>query len=224
VSLSVATPRNGYEPGATVAIRASANTDAYFLLIGVDGQGHASTLYKSSSPGRSVGYAVRAQTEEGPEYVVALASVNPLTGGDAAAALRSYGPAFRMPVATVANVAAQPGAAWSAAAGQAASIGGGTKGWKRFEWALSPASFFTHAPVKVAVQQKAPEKAIGKTDPNEGSVLPSGPKSDMGAPGDKSVMPTPKAEGGQPKNPMASPDPAKPAAKPADASSVEPGK
>jgi hypothetical protein len=225
VSLSVSSPRNGYEPGATVAVRASANVDAYFLVIAVDAQGNATTLVRSSSPGRSVGYAVRAQTEPGPEYVVALASVNPLTGGDAAAALRSYGSAFRMPVATVANAAAQPGSAWSAAVSHAAALGGGTKGWKRFEWALSPASFFTRQPVKVAVQQKAPEKAIAKPEANEGSsVLPAGPNSDMGAPAEKSVMPTPKPEGGQPKNPMAAPDPAKPAAKPADTNSTEPVK
>jgi hypothetical protein len=217
VSLSVSRPTSGYEPGATVAVRASASADAYFVLIGVDADGHASTLFKSPGAARSFGYLVRAQAQPGPQYVVVVASAQPPTGGDVAAALRAHGPGFVAPMMQVVNEAAQPGSAWSAAVSQAAALGGGSKGWRRFEWSVSAASFFTRQPAKVAERPTAekpekpdkpekPEKAVAsdkpapKPDSTEGSVLPS--KTDSPAPApEKSAVPTAKPA-----------DPSKPAA------------
>lgn len=197
VSLSVARPANGYAPGATVAVRASASADAYFVLIGVDADGRASTLFKSPGPARSFGYAIRAQTQPGPQYVVVVASAHPPTGGDVAAALRAHGPGFLAPTMQLAAAAAQPGGAWSAAVAHAAGLGGGTRGWKRFEWSVGAASFFTRPPAKVAERPapekpEKPEKPAAAEKPAEDSVVPGKPeKPEAPAPsGEKSVMPT----------------------------------
>lgn len=211
VHLSVARPARGYEPGATVAVRGSARTDAYFVLIGVDGQGNASTLFRSSSPARSFGFAVRAQSTPGPQYLVAIASVEPPTGGDVAAAMRASGQGFAAPAVALASGGAQPGAAWAAAVSQAAGLGGGAKGWKRHEWSVSTTSFFTRAPTKVAVERRKPEQPVApKVGTPDGSILPTGTKPETPS-SEKSAMPVVKPESAQPKSPMALPEPAKPA-------------
>jgi hypothetical protein len=193
VSLIVRRPAKGYEPGASVPFRIAATADAHLILIGVDGEGRASVVFRSPGPARSVSSQMRAQGPSGPQYLLAFASVNPLTGADVAAALRAHGVGFISPMVTVANQEAQPGAAWSAATGLASGLGGGSKGWPRYEWALSAVSFATVAPPKVAAKpspdKPAPDKVPEKPAPGEGSALPTAPPA-----GEKSVMPTVKPE------------------------------
>lgn len=159
VRLTFPRPPRGHDPGATVPVRVVCNVDAHVVVFGVDGAGRAATLGRSAAPVRSFGVALRAQAEPGPHYLVAVAAVHPLTGTDVAAALRGNGTGWLSPVATVANEAAGPVAAWGTVAQHAQGLGGSARGWKRHEWALSAASFAVRSAPRIAADPAAGEKA-----------------------------------------------------------------
>jgi hypothetical protein len=183
-------PVKGYEPGASVTVKLTAAADAYVLVLGVDGTGRAVTLGKSAGPVRSFGIAFRAQAEPGPQYLVALASVHPLTGPDVAAALRGNGPAWLSPVVTVAREAASPANAWAAAAGHAQLLGGAARGWQRHEWTLAAGSFAVRAPAPPAAEAAArPPRRPAPT--GEAGLPPTPPAPQPGG-----TLVTPRREGG----------------------------
>lgn len=185
IHLSVNAPESGPAAGEVVAVRMSASADCYAALIRVDTSGQASVVFRSPGPSRSFACAVRGGPGAGAEYLVAVASVHPLNGNDAVAALRSGG---GFATVRTAEGGPEPGAAWSQAVAQAGSLSGPAAKWQRFEWAVATGAFAVRSPKQVASARRSLDKAsVAKPNTvkpapkapgnSEGSALPTADKS-----------------------------------------------
>ena len=205
IHLAVNAPESGPAAGEVVAVRMSASTDCYAALIRVDTSGQASVVFRSPGPSRSFACAVRGGPGAGAEYLVAVASVHPLNGNDAVAALRSGG---GFATVRTAEGGPEPGAAWTQAVAQAGSLSGPTAKWQRFEWAVATGAFAVRSPKQVASARRgtdrgaavrptgvkpSPAKAPGNA---EGSALPTADKTPKeNGDADKSEAPKPAPAG-----------------------------
>ena len=179
LALRVSLKANTYRPGEAVAARVSSNAACYAALIRVDSAGKATTVFQTSRPGKDFTCLLKAGPGAGPEYLLAVASTQPLTAADVAAALRGGGGGFTAVKTTVEGGVA-PAAAWTQAVALVDSLDGGQRKLARFEWSSDTATFITQ-PTLIAERPKArvPESkpiAEPKTEPDaekgEGSTLP----------------------------------------------------
>ena len=146
LKVSVALDRTSaeYSPAELVQVKVAASTDCYIALLRVDAQGNASLLYprrlgRAARRGKSYAWAMKAGTE-GWERVVVVASAQPLTGSDAAAALDATGPSGDTPAGAPAANPSQAGSALQSvlrAQGGDATFGQ----WARHDWACAQLTF-----------------------------------------------------------------------------------
>jgi hypothetical protein len=182
--------------GEAVTAHVTANAECYAALILVDAAGKASTLFKTPAPTRSFSILVKAGPSAGSEYLLAVASVHPLSGSDITAALNG-GSAFPA-VAAAVEGSVQPAVAWGAAVAQAATLAGAPQHPHHFETATAVAG--------VAVRPSLLASRPGGASHLEAGNHPS----DHPAP-----KPAPHAEGGDTSVVPSVPTPAAPENKPA---------
>lgn len=207
LSLHVAIKGINYRLGEPVTARVSANAACYAALIRVDAAGKATTVFQTSRPSKEFTCLLKAGPNSGSEYLLAVASVQPLTAADVAAALRGGGGGFASVKTTVEGGIA-PAAAWSQAVALVDSLDGGQRKLQRFEWSADTTTFVTQPAAVVAERPKvrapetktAPAREEVKTEPGtekgEGSTLPkpatpeTKPENKPApAPGDDSILP-----------------------------------
>ncbi len=136
--------------GGIVAVRMNASAAGYFVLLRIDAAGKVSTVFRSVRPAQRVACVLRAGTQPGAEYLVALATVNPPNGEDVAAALKGAPMSLAMPAGASGGL--QPGPAWAAVVQYAPGVAGPSDpiAWQKHQWAVSTASFVTRAQVEPA--------------------------------------------------------------------------
>jgi len=199
LALHVALKGSSYRTGEAVAARVTANAACYAALIRVDAAGKATTVFQTTRPSKDFTCLLKAGPGAGPEYLLAVASVQPLTAADMAAALRGGGGGFTAVKSSVEGGVA-PAAAWTQAIALVDSLDGGQRKLARFEWSADTVTFVTQ-PTLVAERPKAhaPEakpaaepKAEPAAEKGEGSALPKPAAPDpkpAPAPSDDSVLP-----------------------------------
>jgi hypothetical protein len=199
LALHVALKASSYRTGEPVAARVTANAACYAALIRVDAAGKATTVFQTSRPSKDFTCLLKAGPGAGSEYLLAVASVQPLTAADVAAALRGGGGGFTAVKSNVEGGMA-PAAAWSQAIALVDSLDGGQRKLARFEWSSDTATFVTqpaalverpkgHAPETKPASEPKTEPANDKGD---GSALPkpASPETKPAtAPTDDSVLP-----------------------------------
>jgi hypothetical protein len=202
LSLHVAIKGSSYRTGEPVTARVSANAACYAALVRVDASGKATTVFQTARPSKDFTCLLKAGPGAGPEYLLAVASVQPLTAADLAAALRGAGSGFTAVKSPVEGGLA-PAAAWSQAVALVDTLDGGQRKLQRFEWSSDTTTFVTQTAVQIAERPKArtPEpKGTTKEEPSaepapekgEGSATPKAPDAkpeNKPAPGGDSVLP-----------------------------------
>lgn len=159
----------GCRAGEAVTVRLSANLDCYLAVIRVDATG-TPAMFRSPAPSRSFACVLRAGPELGSEYLLAVGSVQPLSGSSLAAALRESGITFAAPQ-PASEGGLSPGNAWTAVVNYAAALPGTSKAWARHDWAAAIAGFGTLRGDRVAESRPSPQRSE-KAAAGEQSVLP----------------------------------------------------
>ncbi|MFN3649354.1 MAG: hypothetical protein ACK47B_07205 [Armatimonadota bacterium] len=154
VELSLAEAGKTVGPGDSLTVRLAATAACYLALIRVDASGKAATAFRAPLPSQRLSLTLKAGAETGAEYLLAVASVKPLSGAQVSAALKASGNSFP----TVQLASANSGAAWNAALAHAGALSGPAARWERFEWAVDTAAVAVRAPEKTVAVKPAPEK------------------------------------------------------------------
>ena len=177
-----------HEPrvGEAVTAHVTANSECYAALILVDAAGKASTLFKSPTPTRSFSILVKAGPSAGSEYLLAVASIHPLSGSDVAAALNG-GSAFPA-VTSAVEGSVQPAVAWGAAVAQAATLTGAPQHPHHIETATAVAGVAVRPPLLASrpggvahleagnhPSDRPAPKPAPRADGSDTSVVPSAP-------------------------------------------------
>lgn len=199
LALRVAIKASNFHTGDAVTARVSANAACYAALIRVDAAGKATTVFQTARPSKDFTCLLKAGPSAGSEYLLAVASTQPLTAADVAAALRGGGGGFTA-VKTTVDGGIAPAAAWTQAVALVDSLDGGQRKLARYEWSADTATFVTQPAallerpkVRAPEAKPAPDPAAEK---GEGSTLPkpaapeSKPESKPApAPSEDSVLP-----------------------------------
>jgi hypothetical protein len=175
LALRVALKASSFHTGDAVTARVSSNAACYAALIRVDAAGKATTVFQTTRPGKDFTCLLKAGPGAGSEYLLAVASTQPLTAADVAAALRGGGGGFTAVKATVEGGVA-PAAAWTQAVALVDSLDGGQRKLARFEWSADTATFVTQ-PAALVERPKARVPDVKPTpeptaEKGEGSALP----------------------------------------------------
>lgn len=198
LSVQISLKDDDFRAGEPVTVRVSANLACYTALVLVDSAGKSSTVFQSTRPARQFTCLLKAGPTPGAEYLLAVASMQPLGSAEVAVSLRAAGAGFSAPRVSQAAGEA-PTAAWTLAVAHVDGLDGAAKKLERFEWGSNTATFVTQPPVVTASKPKT--KAIPRKDErpepaSEESALPkpepAEPKGDgkpAEAPGGGSVVP-----------------------------------
>lgn len=166
---------SAYGTGNWLNIRASGSVPCYLMLLQVDAQGRASILFPrrvdlSYRPNVSYRMAARSAAGDQGEYLIAVASVYPLTAADALAALEA-----RAPSVETAEGAPPLSAALDAAksALRARADGSSTLGqWEAHAWTVTAA--FHPSPEPAAAPARR-EPGGGDASPDRAPGQPAAP-------------------------------------------------
>lgn len=148
-----------HKAGEPVTVRVTANLACYGALLLVNAEGKSSTVFQALRPTREYTCLLKAGPSPGTEYLLAVASAQPLSAADLASVVRPNDE-FSAP------------AAWATAVSHLDGIDGSGKTPQRFEWALDTATFVTSAEV-VAAKPKTPETPPAAPKPAAESVPPA---------------------------------------------------
>jgi len=199
LTVHVALKDDDFRSGEPVTARVTANIACYAALVLVDSEGKSSTVFQSTRPTREFTCLLKAGPAPGTEYLLAVASLQPLGSVELAPAVRGAASGFA-PARVTSAAGHAPPAAWTLAVAHVDNLDGDAKKLQRFEWNTGTATFVTLAPVVTASKPK--------------------PKA-TAAPRDERPQPTPD-ESTLPKPASVDPKPAEKPAAPSDSESVLP--
>jgi hypothetical protein len=166
--LSVSRPAKSAASGDIATLRAEASADCHAIVIAVDAAGRAALLFRTPVPLRSFVVPLSLGEADGVLYVVALVSIQPAPGPDAAGWLRGL-PGFASSASSSAAAGVTPAAAWEAAIRLAAELSAPARKWQRYEWAAATA--MVEAPASGALGPSEAGKGA-RARAAEGSRLP----------------------------------------------------
>lgn len=189
LTVQVALKGDGFRAGEPVTVRVTANMACYAALVLVNSAGKSSTVFQSPRPTKEFTCLLKAGPTPGAEYLLAVASTQPLSAAEMAPSLRATPISFAAPRAPQ-TAGEAPSAAWTLAVAHVDGLDGSSRKLQRFEWSAGAATFVTQSPA-VAVgkpqttvpprkdERKPERKEEAPKPPAEESILP---KPDPGTP------------------------------------------